>query len=168
MLNQDVWYGFSFYIPSDHFPIVNDRCVMGQWKQNSLADVSPIFAQRFIDNDWFFTVFVDPNETVFDMGNGTLKFDVWHDMIFNFKFTSDKNSGYINVWHNHTKIVEYSGQTAYNDQGTPQFYHKFGMYRDVWNTSWTIFFDNYSIGKSYKQVDPSRFDSKLDQRQWDT
>ena len=159
VLNQDIWYGFSFYIPSNAFPIVNDRLVMGQWKQNSLGDVSPLFAQRFVNNEWYFTLYMQGyNETIFDMGINSLTFDEWHDLIFNFKFTSNEKDGYVNVWHNHSQIIQYKGKTAYDDQGTPQFYHKFGLYRDVWNSSWTIFFDNYSIGKSKKQVDPSRFD----------
>jgi hypothetical protein len=83
------------------------------------------------------------------------------DMIFNINF-STMADGYFVVWHNATSqadqpIVAYSGPTAWRD-ASPRFYSKIGLYRDAWPTSWSSFWDDYTIGYSFDAVNPKRFD----------
>ena len=125
----------SFYLPSD-FPITTDRLVMGQWKQMNAGDKHPLIAQRFVNNTWYYTVNVGISKETFYLE--ALQLGVWHDLIYNINF-SPTTDGYFRAWHNGTQIIDYEGRTSY--QYMPQyFYHKFGLYRDSWPTSWTIFF----------------------------
>ena len=160
-------------LPSD-FPIVDDRLVMGQWKQGMAGDKHPLIAQRFVNNTWYYTINVGILEETFYLDE--LELGVWHDMVYNILFTPSSR-GYFRAWHNGTQIIDYEGRTAY-EYVAQRFYHKFGIYRDSWPTSWTIFFDkyditnqkcnsiltifkcvfSYSIGKSYEDVNPTRFD----------
>lgn len=83
-------------------------------------------------------------------------------MVFNIKF-SIQSDGYFVVWHNATSaadapVVEYRGTTAWRD-ASPRFYSKIGLYRDAWPTSWTSFWDDYTIGSSFEEVSPTRFDA---------
>jgi hypothetical protein len=133
---SEVWYGMSFYLPYD-FPIVSDRLVMGQWKQNPAGDKHPLFAQRFVNGTWYYTMDVGLRTEQWDLE--PLQLGIWHDMIYQVKF-SPHQDGYFRAWHNNTLIIDYSGITSYA-YITPEFYFKFGLYRDSWPTSWTVFFD---------------------------
>ena len=136
--DRDLWFGFSFFLPIN-FPIVNDRLVIGQWKQSNAGDKHPIIAQRFINGNWYYTLEVGETPIEFnDIGNLTL--GVWHDMIYNIRFSPYIEKGYFKAWHNGSLIIDYSGRTSYAYM-SQRFYNKFGIYRDAWNSSWTIFFD---------------------------
>lgn len=158
LMGEDTWYGFSFYIPED-FPIIDNRLVIGQWKQVE-AD-RPIIAQRFKKGRFFITLHIEkdksgevPGKTLFETRE--FKLGRWYDMVYNIKFTPEGN-GYIRAWMNGKKIIDYHGKTAWADQ-EDRFYNKFGLYRDEWPEPMTIYFDNYTRGKSFKDVDPARFD----------
>ena len=134
--DEDVWYGMSFLLPTN-FPLVDDRLVMGQWKQSMAGDKHPLIAQRFVNNTWYYTINVGFTKETYYMEE--LELGIWHDMIYQINF-SPFDSGYFRAWHNGTQVIDYSGRTAY-DYMPQYFYHKFGLYRDPWPTSWTVFFD---------------------------
>jgi hypothetical protein len=64
--------------------------------------------------------------------------------------------GRIEVWMDGKRVVTYEGPTASRD-GADRFYHKVGLYRDRWKEPMTMYVDNYTMGNSFDEVDPSRF-----------
>ena len=52
--------------------------------------------------------------------------------------------------------TSYEGPTA-SGAGADRFYNKVGLYRDRWREPMTMYVDNYTLGDSFDQVDPSRF-----------
>lgn len=123
------------------------------------AQISPLWAQRFINGRWYFTVLTENNSSnshVFDT-NATYPLGVWNDMVVGVKYTR-ADDGWLRVWHNGTQLVDYRGPTAHADEGNDAFYFKWGLYRDNWPTPWTAYFDTFSVGSSRSAVDPARFD----------
>jgi hypothetical protein len=160
----DAWFGWSFLLPVG-FEHSDDRLVFGQWKQagNTAGGLSPPLAQRYKNGTWYFSqrlesFAVNGTETVFPMPK--LVLGKWHDLVVNVKFTTDE-TGYIGVWVNGTKYVDFKGRTAYKEAGAETvFYNKVGLYRDAYPTIWTMFFDNYEIGSSFASVDPATFSQR--------
>jgi hypothetical protein len=109
-------------------------------KQSNAGDKHPLIAQRFKNGKWYYTINVGEKKVEFD-DIGELQLGVWHDMIYNIKF-SPNDDGYLRVWHNGSMIIDYTGRTSYAYMA-PRFYSKFGLYRDSWNTSWTCFVDKF-------------------------
>ena len=156
LLDQDVWVGFSFLVP-EAFPIVDVRLVLNQWKQSGLAG-SPVVAQRYREGrntitirdlrtrgEWRETVELEPIEP-----------ELWNDMVFHVRFATDA-SGLIEVWRSGERVAHISGPTA-SAGGKPFFYHKLGLYRDRMAEPMTVYVDEYTLGGSFEEVDPARFD----------
>ena len=58
---------------------------------------------------------------------------------------------------NGIQVVSHHGPTA-SGSGENGIYNKIGLYRDRWSEPMTIYFDNYTLGERFADVDPSRFD----------
>jgi hypothetical protein len=154
--SHEIWYGFSFLIPVG-FPVIDNRLVIAQWKQNKAAP--PLVAQRFRKGQHYVTV--NRPESL-DSDNPLryalpdIEFGAWNDMVYHFRYSSAQD-GLVEIWMNGDKIVSHHGPTAVPD-GPNQFYNKIGLYRDRWKHPMTIYFDNYTMGRGFLSVDPSRFD----------
>jgi hypothetical protein len=152
LMNRDMWYGFSFLIPSD-FPIVDRRLVIAQWKQSGLPG-SPLVAQRFRGGRHHLTI-----RAAGFMGRGAGRhFELpgitagqWHDMVYHIRFSPD-GDGVVEVWMNGARAVVYEGATAM--PGGSEIYNKIGLYRDRWKDPMTIYFDDYRLGGSSVDVSP--------------
>jgi hypothetical protein len=153
---RDVWYGFSFLIPAG-FPVVDNRLVIAQWKQNGVEG-GPLIAQRFRDRRHYVTI--QPPGSLTGARERyslpDLTFGRWNDMVYHVRF-SPSEDGCVEVWMNGRRVVSHKGVTTFKG-GQNRFYNKIGLYRDRWNEPMTIYFDNYSLSDSYAAVDPSRFD----------
>jgi hypothetical protein len=158
------WYGFSFFIPTN-FPQEDTRLVIGQWwaKNKKWLDEPgrpPPLCQDY-ENGRFTIVLrwsadrvvkeSDPHRTVLYKSN-RLPLGKWNDFIYHVKW-SYKNDGFVEVWHNGERILNYRGPVGYNDDIGPTF--KFGLYRDESNSTQVIYFDRIRRGHSYSEVDPS-------------
>jgi hypothetical protein len=154
LLDSDIFCGFSFLIPRG-FPVIDDRLVIAQWKQKGVA--SPIVAQRYRAGRHYFTIH-SPGDSALEYDLPPIDFDRWNDMIYRVRF-SGRRDGLVEVWMNGTRVLSWEGTTA-DAAGRDAFYNKIGLYRDRWREPMTIFFDNYTLGKSLVKVDPSRFDEK--------
>ena len=146
--NNEYNYSFSIYIPND-FPIVPNRLVLAQWKQNDegnkvLVD-NPILALRYVGGELFITLqTTEKKNRIFNT-----KEEIrgrWLDFVFQVKFTRTKK-GLIKVWMNEKQIVDYTGITAYSEKyNYPKlghFYFKIGLYRDKMDKPMTIYVDEY-------------------------
>jgi hypothetical protein len=155
ILGRDIWCGFSFLIPPG-FPEVDTRLVIAQWKQSGLEG-SPIVAQRFVSGRHFVTI-----RDVRTQGSWIETRDLppivpgcWNDMVYCTRFSTDA-SGVVAIWMNGERVVRYEGITA-SPLGAEAFYHKVGLYRERMDEPMTIYIDNYAMGASFEDVDPSRF-----------
>ena len=157
-LGRDVWYGFSFLLPTD-FPIVDDRLVITSWKQSDVEG-SPLIGQRFRSGRHSLKI-RPPGVS----GSGTtyrlppFQMGRWTDMVYHIRYSS-AGDGQIEVWMNGNRIVSYRGATA-SVHGADRFYHKIGLYRDRWKEPMTMYVDNFILGDRYDRVDPSRFDQRF-------
>lgn len=163
-MGKEYWYGISMLIPSD-FPEHDNRNVVMQWhatrdKYLGESSRSPVLAFRYRSGILSITVrhsskqIQNSNDgihkVIYEQHNYTK--GVWNDFIINSKW-SYEDDGFVNVWLNGTKIVNYKGPVGYNDAVGPYF--NFGIYRDDVPQTYVIYFDEYRRGKSYKDVDPS-------------
>ncbi len=143
LLDQQIRYRFSVLVPDD-FPIVDNRLVIAQWKQDGVSG-SPVVAQRFRGGHHYMTIRriggLSGERRYFQLP--TLTTGAWHDMEYTIGFSTD-DRGFVRVLMDGKEVVTYSGPTAFT-QGTNRFYNKIGLYRDRWPTPMTIYFDNYEL-----------------------
>ena len=76
-------------------------------------------------------------------------------MVYHVRY-SRGGDGRIEVWMDGKRVVSYEGPTA-SGAGADRFYNKVGLYRDRWRAPMTMYVDNYALGDSFDQIDPSRF-----------
>lgn len=144
-LGKTYTFMFDFFIPED-FPIVDNRLVIWQWKQQFEEWVKnkPLIAQRF--RNWKYTISFnahwDPKIKWGDMTICTLDTkDVmwkWITAEYEIKF-SETNDGYIKIHHNWTLLWEYHGKISSSDEAYPvwkyykdNFFFKFWLYKDTY------------------------------------
>lgn len=142
-LNQEVWYRFSLLLPAQ-FPIIDNRLVISQMKQNGLEE-GPLIAQRLRNGQHYLTIRDLTHEITeqhrFNLPELTK--ESWHDFIFQIRY-SDQQDGYVNVWMDGTQVISFTGKTAY-EKADNRFYHKIGLYRDQCPDPMTIYFDDYLL-----------------------
>ena len=145
---KDYSYSFSMYLPKD-FPIVPTRLVLAQWKQDDEYDKAivdnPILALRYVNGKLYITLQTDEEKRKIFETEEEIR-GKWLDFKFNIKFTRIK-SGFVKVWMNKKKIVDYKSVTAYSEKyGYPKlskFYFKMGLYRDRMDKPMTIYIDEF-------------------------
>ena len=87
------------------------------------------------------------------------KCDLMLDFVFRVRYSPAKD-GVVQVWVNGQLVVDYSGPLAEPDKEKNRFYNKIGLYRDRLKQPMTLYFDNYTAGHSFDQVNPARFDRR--------
>ena len=154
LLNHAVWYGFSFLLARG-FPIVDNRLVLAQWKQDTVEN--PLIAQRFRDGKHYVTINIPVSLT----SDGKEKYRLppieigaWNDMAYRVRYSAGEE-GLVEIWMNGERVVLHEGPTEVKE-GPDRFYNKIGLYRDRWPEPMTAYFDNYAIGASFADVDPAR------------
>lgn len=150
-LNEDLWYSFSVYVPSD-FPMEDVRLVMGQWKQTALAlykKHSPVIAQRYRNGNFSITINNDAGQqTVFTTGDeqNPALIGGWTEFRYHLRF-SKAQDGVLEVWMNGELVVNYEGQLAYSDD-LNTCYFRLGLYRDRLDVPMTVYFDDFRVESS--------------------
>jgi hypothetical protein len=145
-------HSFSIFIPKD-FPIVDTRLVLAQWKQECPGgqicdDNSPVLAVRYISGTLLITQTIGPHRTILWQSNQEFR-GRWIDFKFRVCFNTNPG-GRILASLNDSTVVDYSGQTAYNEDSSTgytspsRFYFKMGLYRDTMTDPMTIYLDDYS------------------------
>ena len=74
---------------------------------------------------------------------------VWHDFVLRVKFSSDASVGFVELWHNGTKVVtEFKAATLASGSGS---YLKLGYYRSGRiKQPGVVFHDGMRVGASYE------------------
>ena len=145
LLNHAVWYGFSFLLPRG-FPIVDNRLVLAQWKQDTVKN--PLIAQRFRDGKHYMTINIPVSLTSDEKQKCRLppiEIGAWNDMAYRVRYSAGKE-GLVEIWMNGERVVLHGGPTAV-EEGPHRFYNKIGLYRDRRPEPMTAYFDNYAMGR---------------------
>jgi hypothetical protein len=156
LLGRDAWYGFSLLLLPD-FPVVDDRLVISQVKQSDVEG-SPLLGQRFRAGRHSLTMRLPGATSAKTSRLPDLRLGRWMDMVYHLRYSPGED-GRIEVWMDGQRVLSYEGPTA-SKQGNDRFYHKVGLYRDRWKEPMTLYVDNYTVGESFDQVDPSKFDQR--------
>ena len=175
----DEWYGFSIYLPPD-YEIDDDPHrwkglgkgeIVAQWHSTpdpGEISPSPPLALYTDLGKWKFTS-VHSSNPILTSNNGTWVFlweapyqrGVWTDWVVHVKWSYQSN-GFLEIWQNGKKVVDYKGPNSYNDKGNNYF--QWGIYKAHWNkgpshvTRRIIYNDELRIGdstSSYNEVAPS-------------
>lgn len=150
LFGLDAWYGFSFLVP-EGFPIVDNRLVIAQWKQDGVE--SPLIAERYRGGKHYVTINSLSADEAYRFPLPPIQLGKWNDMVFHVIYSAAEN-GLVEIWMNGEQIVTQRGSTA--DANSPnRFYNKIGLYRDRWEEPMTIYFDNYAMGKAWGDVNPA-------------
>ena len=160
---EEVWYGFSSFVPAGHAPSPGVGLVLAQWHdQAKLGDPSgkPPIAVRYRDGRLFVTgawskvASPDPEIRYEFASVEDFPLGRWHDFVFRV-FWSRRGTSEIEAWLDRAPLIDWRGPLGYeNEEEGPYF--KFGVYcsppdrRPV-----IVYHDNYSRGHSYADVDPS-------------
>jgi len=150
--NQPYSYSFSLFLPKN-FPIVPTRLVLAQWKQregkNKVKVNNPLIALRFEKKKLRVTLQTTKEKEILFATKEEIR-GRWTDFKFHINFTGSKN-GFLKVWINKKRVVEYYGKTAYpksyNHLWPPKFLFKMGLYRDRMKKPMTAYFDEYKKEK---------------------
>lgn len=162
LLNEDLWYGFSIYLPQD-FPEINNRLSISQWKQSEQSNCvnqspSPTISMRYEMGKLRIAIRLDDadgkTKEVYRKFIPKLEKGRWYDFVFQIKFSKN---GYTTAWMDGRRVFKYKGRTLLAC-GDNSFYHKIGLYRDEWPQDMAIYIDNYTRGSSFDEVNPARFD----------
>lgn len=136
-----VWYGFSFYFPPN-FPIVENRLVFAQWKQQTETDESPFLSFRYVGGKLIFQI---------NYGDQKVKFEKmtdlrgeWHDVLVNYGLGKE-NSGFAKAWVDGFPLAEYEGKMGH-ERDWKFTYFKMGLYRDRLETPQTIYLARFRRG----------------------
>ena len=179
----DTWfYGFSLYLPSTWIDDGKYADILAQWKGFSV-DVNgntelgiPFMSVIQKNNALVLRYDYDTNESPsnetlvkggqFDLVKAPLPTGKWHDFRFRVVWEyKDNGMGRIEVDHkldsetSYQRVLNYKGPNMYNSGG----YLKWGIYKPSWNTSTydggisyrAVWHDNFRIGSSWSDVDPS-------------
>ena len=138
LLSKEATYSFSVLFPKD-FPIVDTRLVFGTCKQSNVA--RPILAQRFRKGRHTLTIESQGKRREYALPKITL--GRWHDIRYRVRYETN-SSGFVQVWLDGNKVVDYRGATA-EPEYKNAFYHKFGLYRDRMKQPMTAYFDEFSM-----------------------
>lgn len=167
--SEERWYGFSIYPPSNYAPDPN-REIVAQW--HAMPDDGetngPCVALKTDDGQWLVTLAWDRNKISTNTSVRTKVFKIssvkrnaWTDWVFHIKF-SYTSDGFVQVWKNGKRIVNYQGPCAFNDDILP--YQKLGVYKGSWKkgvkpaiTHRVLYYDAISVADengSYSDVAP--------------
>ncbi len=169
LMNCDIWYGFSIYIPDEYPAMEGKSVVIGQWHQAAIWGFPPL-SQNYDVMKKELHVYLIPAR-FWTAPDGTKHYskkrglwkindfeqNVWHDLIYQVRWSGD-DTGYFRVWHNGVLKIDHKGLTYIPDE-TVGPYLKFGLYQMGGSTksqTHVVYFDEYRRGKSYEAVDPAQ------------
>jgi len=156
--DNDLWYSFGLYLPSEGFAKDRDNDILSQWIQSGMGGPATSFR---VENDRFLlrTSNKTTNREIIDLGPATK--NTWHRFIFRMVH-SYSSSGLIEIWHNGNKILTRKAGNIY-DGPLPRW--KIGIYKPSWEDRNTdtklrvVYFDNVRIGNSnsnFDEMNPSK------------
>lgn len=142
-INEDTWYAFEVYLPSEGFVDEEDTDLINQWHQDGFATTS------IRVKNGRFQLKTGPsikNMTTLDLE--AAQKDVWHSFVIHF-IHSTKEDGLIELWLNDEKVLTHKGGNMYEGL-LPKW--KIGIYKSTWNDEKTttdvriLYYDNIKVG----------------------
>jgi hypothetical protein len=160
---EEVWYGFALRLAEDFDLPDTVGCVFAQWHdQAKLGDPSgkPPLALRYragrllVTGTYGRVASPEPDIRYEFASVAGFPKAVWHDVVARVLWSRHGRSE-VELWLNGARLVDWRGPLAYeNEEEGP--YLKLGLY---WSPPGprpiAAFFDNYSRGHSFAEVDPS-------------
>lgn len=142
-MNSEYWYGFSIFIPKN-WQFDDQGNILAQWHARMNVDREqgdgtgqPPVALSVQGKSWAVRLHYNTSGPSFSgVGKGNQQFDggvidtaKWTDFVVHVKwaYTID---GFLQVWKNGVKIVDYNGPTSYVNKVAPYF--KIGIYHPNW------------------------------------
>jgi hypothetical protein len=160
---EDTWYGFATYLPSDFDPPAGMGIVLAQWHdQAELGDPSgkPPLAIRYLDGSLRFTgafsqvASQHPNKRYVFHEMPDVAHDAWLDFVFRIHWSRLGDSS-IDAFLDGKPLFSFAGPLGYRNEIKGPYF-KFGVYTsDAITGPLVAYHDNYSRGASYAEVDPS-------------
>jgi hypothetical protein len=151
---NNVWYSFGVYLPSNGFANDKHHEVLTQWIDNgqriSLRTQNGNFRLRFVNNDG----------SLEHINLGAVTKDKWHEFVFHI-IHSNGSDGLTELWLNGKKIVNRKGPN--NSSGQASLW-KLGIYKSSWtkeNSNTTVrvaYFDNIRMANqnsNFEEMKPS-------------
>ena len=141
MVGDDMWYGFSIFLPDSYVP---DSVweIVAQWHGRPDFDIgedwrNPPLALHTSDGVWTVSNIWDSKANTFESGervySGSRHFDLgayvtgrWTDWVFHVKW-SYESDGILQIWQDGVLVVDEPGPNTFNDERGPAF--KMGIYK---------------------------------------
>lgn len=146
--DEETWYRVDFQIPKS-FPKVDVRLAVWQIKQS--GNNNPLIAMYYINGKLRLKQSFDNNQINYYQPKKANFNGKWMRVIVHAR-VSHSESGFVNVYLDNNKIIEYKGQTAHHNKWEHSSYFKFGLYRDVINMPMHMFYKQYSRGTIIQDV----------------
>ncbi len=161
--DDDVWYGFSTYLPAAFQPPRGVGVVLAQWHdQAELGDPSgkPPLAIRYQDGSLRFTgafsqVASHEPDRRYDFHTVPgVAHDTWLDFVFRIHWSRSGDSQ-IEAFLDARPLFRFEGPLGYRNQIKGPYF-KLGVYASAeFSAPLVVYHDNYSRADSFKAVDPS-------------
>jgi hypothetical protein len=161
-----VWYAISIYVPAwlGTDPAPEDLFDLhDKMPNNGSSNWTNPFGVWNKNGRWVCHVTYDSLDISEDLGQSirNTEFDLaavvpgqWVDWVLHTNYSCE-DSGYVELYMNGTKVVDYKGRCAYRG-ALPDPYFKFGIYKWPWaisgfnpastTTTRTFYFDNFKVG----------------------
>jgi hypothetical protein len=142
---NEMWYSFAVYFPTEGFEYDSEREVICQWYQNGSPSTS---LRGRKDHLWLDTGNNPEGRKPYDLGE--IKKDSWTEIVFHIVHSNGVN-GLIEVWINGKIGLKIEGGNMYDDI-LPRW--KLGIYKTSFLTKKSevdrrfLYFDNIKVGNS--------------------
>ncbi|MEX0881933.1 MAG: polysaccharide lyase, partial [Cyclobacteriaceae bacterium] len=163
--DNENWYSFAVYLPSNGFEKDSDDEVITQWHNGG----TPTLSLRVVKDDFIFRIGHDDDlrTAMWDHYDfGRVPKNEWINFVFHIVH-SEYSKGLVEIWRNGNKILTHTGPNKYKGERMPRW--KVGIYKDSWAKKSTnvdtrvLYYDNIRMGNekaSYKEMDPSEDNDK--------
>ena len=117
-----------------------------------------MLAFRFIDGEFSIKLMHSSERVVKDVDNvpaekifktKSFPLGIWNDFVVTAKW-SYEDDGFVTIWWNDKRIVQYKGPVGYNDDKGPHF--QFGIYRDETDKTYISYMKNVMMGNQATEV----------------
>lgn len=147
--NQNRWYAFSVYFPSNGWEKDSKGDVISQWHQG--GGKNPSISLRTVYDKLMLDFRMDPSSPQKEYLLNPIAKDTWHTFVMHINH-SHGSDGVIEIWHNGEKIFTHKGGNSYDSTyDSPRW--KLGIYKSPWNENNTtdvskriIYFDEIRMG----------------------
>lgn len=137
---DDVWYGFSIFIPADHAPDSLASETLAQWHHGGGSGGSPPLSLKLDDAQWNLRMRWSSGQVNKDNDKqggkswnlGAYEPGRWTDWVFRIKWSTNTD-GVLQIWKNGAQVVNHQGPNDYANSGASWL--KMGVYKTVWRNN---------------------------------